>query len=137
MGCSSGDEPFIMSQMHAVVDSGDATAGYSCAKLGQGSGSSSGGSDVDDFWMREDTTSEGLSARIGSYGEVLEQRFYGRDFAARHGLDRFVVTTQSGARYSFVYWGGDECERCPPGPYDPLPGDPWGCGSADAGAPAP
>jgi len=136
-GCSEDDTAFIMGQMHLVTAASDAPAGYTCANLASSpSGSSSGGSSTDDFWMREDDDDSGRAVVIGTFDEVLEQRFYDREFVDRHEVDRFTVTTRQGNEYAFVYWGGDSCEPCPPGPFESLPGDPWGCDTgADAGAP--
>lgn len=135
VGCDGG-EAFIMSQMHRVTAPGEpveeATGGYSCSNVASGSGSTSGGSQSDDFWVTERTNASGLSVEVGSFDQVLESRHYDRSFIAARAVDQFVVTTQGGDEYAFVYWGGNECESCPPAPYTPLPGDPWGCGP-DAG----
>jgi hypothetical protein len=136
-GCEEEANAFIMSQVHRVAEERtEAPAGYTCSDVSEGSGSSSGGERTDDFWMREETTSAGLFVQVGSFESVLEARFYDRDFIAAHEVNRFVVTTRGGDRYAFVYWGGDACEECPPGPFEPLPGDPWGCGSGAPGGPS-
>jgi hypothetical protein len=136
-GCEEEGNAFIMGQMHRVGDERlEAPGGYSCSDVSSGSGSSAGGERTDDFWMREESTSAGLFVQIGSFQSVLEARYYDRDFIAAHEVDRFVVTTSEGARYAFVYWGGDACEECPPGPFESLPGDPWGCGSTATNAPS-
>jgi hypothetical protein len=136
-GCEENANAFIMSQVHRVAEERtEAPAvGYTCADVSEGSGSTSGGERTDDFWMREETTSAGLFVQIGSFESVLEARFYDRDFIAAHEVDRFVVTTLGGDQYAFVFWGGDSCEECPPGDFEALPGDPWGCGGGALGAP--
>ena len=137
VGCDDANA-FIMSQMHRVTAPGEpvteATGGYSCSNVASGSGSTSGGSRSDDFWVTERTDASGLYVEVGTFEEVLESRHYDRSFIAAHAVERFEVTTRGGDRYSFVYWGGSSCEQCPPGADTPLPGSPWGCG-ADAGAP--
>jgi len=134
-GC--GGEPenaYIMSQMH-LVTSGEpeaAPAGFTCADVSAGSGSLGQGSPTDDFWMQEESNASGLAVEIGSLEQTLASRFYDRAFIAAHAVDRFVVTTQGGDQYAFVYWGGDSCEDCPPLPSKPmssgdLPGGPFRC----------
>jgi hypothetical protein len=120
--------------MHKVVTTNpeEAPAGMACANIVEGNGSSTMGQTTDDFWSREETTPAGASLKIGSFDEVLVERFYDRSFIANHEVDRFVVTTRGGDQYAYVYWGGDSCESCPPGPFEPLPGDPWGCGANPA-----
>jgi hypothetical protein len=108
-------------------------AGRTCSNVGAGSGtgaSGSNGPDQGDFWMHERTNSMGLSVVIGTFDEVLENRRYGLDFISAYEMERFIVTTRMGDQYAFTYWGSDTCDNCPPGEYEALPGDPWGCGSA-------
>jgi hypothetical protein len=142
----SGEDAYINSTMHQVapepvvstpggLDEFSGPAGRTCSNVGRmnsGSGSAGGtnGPDQGDFWMRERTNSMGLSVLIGSFDEVLVDRRYGLDFINAQEVDRFLVTTRMGDQYSFTYWGSDTCNDCPPGGYEPLPGDPWGCGSA-------
>ena len=133
-GCDDSENAYIMSQMHLVTDSEEAPSGFTCSDVSAGSGSTSGGSSTDDFWMTEESSASGLSVEIGSLGQTLESRFYDRAFIAAHAVDRFIVETASGDRYAFVYWGGDSCQSCPPTPVEPLPGDPFGCASADGSA---
>jgi hypothetical protein len=137
-GCEGGAKAFIMGQMHRVVaPSGgieETPGGYTCSNVASGSGSSSGGNTTDDFWMAERVDASGLHLEVGSFDQVLESRHYDRSFIAAHAVDRFVITTLGGDEYAFIYWGGSSCEPCPPEPYEPLPGDPWGCGGADAGS---
>ena len=133
-GCDESENAYIMSQMHLVTDSEEAPSGFTCSDVSAGTGSTSGGSPADDFWMTEESSASGLSVEIGSLGQTLESRFYDRAFIAAHAVDRFIVETASGDRYAFVYWGGDSCQSCPPTPVEPLPGDPFGCASADGSA---
>jgi hypothetical protein len=135
-GCEENANAFIMSQVRVADERTEGPGGFTCADVSEGSGSSSSGNRTNDFWMREETTSAGLFAQIGSFEQVLEARFYDRDFIAAHGVDHFEVTTRGGDRYAFVYWGGDSCEQCPPEPFESLPGDPWGCGSGALGDPS-
>ncbi|MEO8183140.1 MAG: hypothetical protein ABI895_30280 [Deltaproteobacteria bacterium] len=117
-----------MSQMRLVTSVLDAApAGFTCADVSAGSGSTGRGSTTDDFWMQEESSSSGLAVEIGSLEQTLESRFYDRAFIAAHAVDRFVVTTQGGDQYGFVFWGGDSCEDCPPTSSDDLPGNPFGC----------
>jgi hypothetical protein len=75
---------------------------------------------------------------VGSYDAVLEDRFYDREFISARQVDRFIVDTRDGNHYAYTVWGGGSCESCPPGPFEPLPGDPWGCGeSGDDGSAEP
>jgi hypothetical protein len=139
----SGEDNYINSSMYQVppesvlstpgaLEEFTGPAGRTCSNVGSGSGtgaSGSNGPDLGDFWMHERTNSMGLSVLIGSFDEVLEDRRYGLDFISAHEVERFIVTTRMGDQYSFTYWGSDTCGNCPPGEYEPLPGDPWGCGS--------
>ena len=131
------DEPdaAIMSTMHALGQGSEGEAGYTCSNISYGGGSSSSGDTSNNLWTRESTDGRGLAVEIGSLDQVLAQRYYGRDFAERGAVDQFVVTSASGVEYEFVYWGGSECEPCPPPPYEAPEGDPFGC-DADADAPA-
>ncbi|HWO08626.1 MAG TPA: hypothetical protein VNN80_04080 [Polyangiaceae bacterium] len=125
---------FVMSRMHALGMGGSTNPGYACHAIGAGpSGSMIYGDATNDVWVRELEDGGGLSVEVGSLELVLERRHYGRDFSQSRGVDQFVITTSSGARYQLVYWGGTECERCPPASVEPLPGDPQGCGATDAG----
>ena len=140
----SGEDAYINSSMHQVapesvvstpggLEEFSGPAGRTCSNVGSGSGSGATGSngpDLGDFWMQERTNSMGLRVVIGSFDEVLVDRRYGLDFIDGHEVERFTVTTRMGDEYSFTYWGSDTCENCPAGGYQPLPGDPWGCGSA-------
>lgn len=139
------DDLYINSHMHQVapqsvvstpgaLEEFTGPAGITCSNVNAGSGTgssggTSGGIDAGDFWMQEETDSEGLSMVVGTFDEVLERRSYDRGFISAHEVERFTVTTRSGAQYSFTYWGSDTCEPCPPGDFEPLPGDPWGCGT--------
>ena len=133
-GCDESENAYIMSQMHQVADSQEARSGFTCVDVSSGTSGTGGGSTMDDFWMTETSSASGLSVEVGSLGQTLETRFYDRAFIAAHEVDRFVVETASGDLYSFVYWGGDSCQLCPPTPADPLPGDPFGCGSTQGSA---
>jgi hypothetical protein len=136
-GCGGGENAYIMSQMHLVTTKTDeqGPSGFSCSDVSTGSGGTGMGSITDEFWMSEESSEAGLSVKVGSFEQTLEQRFYDRAFIAAHQVDRFLVTTPGGAQYAFVYWGSDSCESCPPQPFEPLPGDPFGCESSSAVAP--
>ena len=126
-GC--GEDLFVMSQMHQITTSEEAPAGSMCGALDSGESGSETGDASSDFWMSEKTTRKGARVRIGSEEETLEDLYYDRDFLESREVDRFIVTTHGGDSYSFMYWGGDECEQCPPIEFEGLPGDPWGCGT--------
>jgi len=127
-GCG-GPDVFIMSQMHQVTESDEAPAGFSCGPLDSGSMASGTDDPSADFWMSEETNRRSMRVQIGSEEELLAERYYDREFVESREVDRFVVTTHGGAQYSFMYWGGDGCETCPPIEFEALPGDPWGCGT--------
>jgi hypothetical protein len=131
-GCG-GDDLFVMSQMHQITTSEEAPAGSMCGALDSGESSSGTGDASSDFWMSEKTNRKGTRVRIGSEEETLEDLYYDRDFVESREVDRFIVTTHGGDSYSFMYWGGEECEHCPPLEFEALPGDPWGCGTKELG----
>jgi len=122
---------FIMSMMQARVPGDAPEAGYSCSDLTAGGGLISG-DETNNLWTRELADGEGLSVEIGSLDQVLALRYYDRFFIESGRVDQFVVTAANGVEYEFIYWGGDECEPCPPAPYAPPLNNPWGCGPADA-----
>jgi hypothetical protein len=132
------EDLFIMGQMHLVTDAAEAPAGHTCSNVGSsgsgssGSGSSGGGDESNDFWMSESSSREGHSVRVGSFDQLLEERFYDREFIAAHGVDAFTVTTLGGDTYWFAYWGGEACEPCPPASVELLAGNPWGCAGASS-----
>lgn len=126
------DEPSasIMSMMQALGPSDAPEAGYSCSGLAAGGGLLSGDT-TNNLWTSELADGQGLSVEIGSFDQLLAQRYYDRDFIESGRVDQFVVTAQNGESYEFIYWGANECEACPPAPYAPPPNNPWGCGPAD------
>ena len=130
LGSDDGPELWVNSQMHQIATGDEVPASRYCGVLGP-IGDGSQGGPTDDIWMTFWHTRAAYSVRIGSYDQLLEERYYDRVSLASHAVDRFVVTTIDGARFSFMYWGDDSCEDCPPLPFEALPGDPWGCGVPD------
>lgn len=133
----ASDEPsaFIMSTMHALGQGSEGEAGYTCSDISSGGGSTSSGDLGNNLWTREATDGRGLVVEIGSLDQLLAQRYYDRDFIVSGSVDQFVVSSASGTQYEFVYWGGDECEPCPPAPYQAPQGDPFGCDMPSTAAP--
>lgn len=136
--CGDEADAFIMSQQHRVTAPGEPPAetiagGFTCSNVASGSGSTSGGSRAEDFWVIERIDVSGAHVEVGSFDQVLVTRHYDRGFIAARAVEQLSVTTQNGVGYAFVYWGGTSCERCPPEPFTPRPGDISGCGS-DAGS---
>ena len=127
---SGEPEAHIMSTLHALSEPAAIGAGHTCTNLAFARGSSSSGDVTNSLWTRESSDGGGLSVQIGSFEQLLEQRHYGRDFSESRSVDQFVVTAADGARYEFIYWGGGECEPCPPPPYQAPEDDPLGCASS-------
>ncbi|HWO08294.1 MAG TPA: hypothetical protein VNN80_02410 [Polyangiaceae bacterium] len=134
-GCNE-PSAYIMSMMHALGQGSEGEAGYSCTQISSGGSASSGGDVGNNLWVHETTDGNGLSVEIGSFDRVLEQRHYDREFSQSHSVDQFVVTSANGTEYEFVYWGGDECEPCPPAPYEAPAGDAFGCDAGGAVSPS-
>lgn len=127
----SGPSVLLMSMMQALVPGDAPEGGYSCSDIGAGSGMMSGDT-TSNLWTSELADGQGVSVEIGSLDQVLAQRYYDRDFIESGRVDQFVVTAANGVEYELIYWGGDQCEPCPPPPYAPPPNNPWGCGPAQA-----
>jgi hypothetical protein len=137
-GCGA-DGPYAMIISHLVTDDPSSPFGYECSDVSH-DGSTGSGSPQDDFWTQHTIDSHGVEIVAGSGKKTLERRTFGVEFLRAHKMARFVIEAPSGARWSYMVWGGDRCEPCPSQPYEPLPGDISECGDAsdtgptDAGA---
>lgn len=126
----------MMVREHLITDSTTPPTGYECSDP-RGGSSTSGTVGKDEFWTRTESGENGLTITGGSFSEILKQRKFDIEFFESRQMERFVIESPDGQRWSYTVWGADVCEECPPEPYVPFPGDISGCGqSVDAGVPA-
>jgi hypothetical protein len=113
---------------HLVSDQPPTPAGYHCSGVDGGLSSSTLGERKDELWTRESIGDGQVEIVVGSRDEVTARKTYDRSFVQSGKSDRFTASAPNGDLWTWFIWSGDECVPCPPGPYEPMPGDASGCG---------
>jgi hypothetical protein len=125
-----GEGPSVMIISHLVSDEPPVPWSYQCSGVDVDGASTASGNTNDEFWSRESIGDGRVEIVAGTKDEVIGRKVYDLRFVQSGKSDRFTVQAPNGDIWTWVTWGGNECERCPPPPYEPLPGDVSDCGSA-------
>ena len=118
MGC--GDELMVLSETRKLMsDDQSIPLETSCESLSSAHGTTTStfnahgpvdaGLVNDILEVQRQFVGEELQVIVRNGGRTLAAKGYGRRFLESGKLDRFTVTTFTGARYEFLYRGGPDC----------------------------
>lgn len=124
------DSGYAIIQSHLITTEPGSGSGYSCTQL-SASGSAGTGRVDDGFWITETQDTEGVTVEWGQDETKLGRRDFPTEFFEAGKMERFVIDSPNGDRFSYMVWGAKSCTQCPEQSYTPLPGDDSGCESVE------